>query len=118
MMDKSEIYHSIVICDGSILPGAKNYILGLKPKYDLELFVIEEVLFDITQHELVPVHIVLSRSEKERFLKYYSVTEAQLPRMTLTDPITRFYGLKPGQIVKIVRNSNAAGWYVTYRIVM
>ena len=44
------------------------------------------------------------------------INDAGIPKILSTDPMAKYLGLKRGDIVKIIRDSETAGKYVTYRI--
>ena len=118
-MDEAGVNRAIVIGpEGILTPTAARNLDNVRSSgKTIEFFSFDEVIINITEHELVPKHEVLTEDEKQEVLKRYNVTETQLPRILRTDPVSRYLGVKPGQLLKITRNSDTAGHYVTYRLV-
>ncbi|CAK8532730.1 unnamed protein product [Lathyrus sativus] len=117
-MEREKVERSILVCQSKPSGPAQIYLRDLTSKHRIEVFLEDELLVNITEHELVPEHQVLTKAEKENLLETYTVKETQLPRMLVTDPVARYYGLKRGQVVRITRPSETAGTYITYRIVV
>ena len=72
-------------------------------------------MFNITQHVYVPQMHVVSPKEKEAVLKEYSATPNQLPQILKSDPHAKFLGVRKGDLCKIIRSSETAGSYTSYR---
>ena len=123
-MEKEHITRAILVLKKGITTFARRILHEMShpadpsaPRRHIELFEDVELLVDITQHAFVPKHVVLSDDEKQALLVRYKLKETQLPRMQQVDPIARYFGLTKGQVVKIIRPSETAGRYVTYRLV-
>lgn len=73
---------------------------------------------EIVKHEMVPKHEILTEKEKKDVLEKFEVTEEQLPSILISDPVVEMIGAKPGNVLKITRESQTAGEAVYYRIVV
>ena len=74
--------------------------------------------FDITKHEIIPKHELLTEEQKADLMKFHGITLRQLPRILDTDPMSKVLEAKPGDVLKITRKSQTAGESVYYRVVI
>merc|ERR1712179_271259 len=117
-MQEENISRAIIVVQVGMTPSAKQSLVDMAPKYALEQFLEAELLVNITEHQLVPEHVLLTPEEKAELLTRYKLKDSQLPRIQVGDPVARYFGLKRGHVVKIVRPSETAGRYITYRLVV
>jgi len=116
-MKSEQVLKAIIVVKVNLTPFAKQAIREMSQRgYKVEYFRDAELLVDITEHKLVPEHVLLSPQQKQELLARYRLKETQLPKIQLADPVARYLGLKVGEVVKIVRPSETAGRYITYRI--
>ncbi|XP_057724282.1 DNA-directed RNA polymerases II and IV subunit 5A-like [Arachis stenosperma] len=117
-MHSQKVFNAILVCQEKITEFAQRSITEISSQFHWVVFQENELLFNVTEHALVPVHQVLTDAEKNALLEKYTLEGTQLPKIQVDDPVARYYGLKPGQVVKIIKPSETAGRYVTYRYVV
>ncbi|MHA1948550.1 MAG: DNA-directed RNA polymerase subunit H [Candidatus Thorarchaeota archaeon] len=74
--------------------------------------------FDLFEHEMVPTHIIAEDTEIQMVIDHYGINKTQLPRIQVRDPAARVLGARPGQVIRIERDSPTAGRTYYYRLVI
>lgn len=97
-MQEENIHRAMIVVQQGMTPSAKQSLVDMAPKYILEQFLESELLINITEHELVPEHVVMTPEEKSELLARYKLKENMLMRIQAGDPVARYYGLKRGQV--------------------
>jgi len=113
-MKDAQIERGIIVTSGRYTQAAKVNA----NKKEIELIPRIFPSFNIFDHEFVPKHEILTSEEREKLLAKYRVKPYQLPRITASDPAAKAIGAKPGDMIRIIRESPTAGKYVAYRYVV
>ena len=72
----------------------------------------------VPDHVLVPKHEIITKKEAEEVLKTYNCRTTDLPLIFVNDPAIVGLGVKPGDMIKIIRKSATAGESFYYRYVV
>ena len=115
LMKTADANSGMIITSAKLSQQAKQKIEGSR-EIIIEVFNLSELVVNITKHELVPKHTLLSQKDKKQLLERYKIRDSQLPKILIGDPVAKYLGLKRGDVVKITRVSETAGRYITYRI--
>jgi len=113
-MKEEEVERGIIITSGRYTQAAKTNAT----KKRIELIPRIFPSFNIFDHTLVPKHEIMRQEEKQKLLDEYRVKPYQLPRIKASDPAAKAIGARPGDIVRIIRDSPTAGKYIAYRYVV
>ena len=78
---------------------------------------LQRLQFNILEHVYVPLHQVLSESEKINIKNKYNImNDNEFPELSRFDPVAQAIGIRPGQVCKITRPSKTAIEAPYYRI--
>lgn len=83
-----------------------------------EVFLEEELMVNLVDHKLVPKHELLTPQEVALVFEKYGCKKRNFPKMFSTDPVARYYGMKEGDVCRILRPSKTSGVVVFYRLVV
>ena len=85
---------------------------------NIQVFSIDSLKINITKHNFVPQHTLLTFNETKDLLDYYHTDRNNIPGILITDPIVQWYNWKIGDIIKIKRPiPGTKNFELTYRVV-
>ncbi len=97
--------------------------LTLCKQFNMENFDIQSLGINLTNHILVPQHTLYSQENDAdvcaKIKEKLSLDSwEQLPLISVSDPVARYYAAAIGDIFKIDRYSKTGGRYISYRYVV
>jgi DNA-directed RNA polymerase subunit H len=114
MVDKEGASKGILVGDGKYTYSARSS----SEELGIELIPPTMPTFDIFEHELVPIHEIVSQEELAELVKKYHAEPYQFPWIKVNDPISIILGAKPGDVLRITLDSETAGKSISYRYVI
>lgn len=105
----------ILVTPSKLNPSCKAFLKATA--ISVEHFLMDELQLNVTKHVLVPRHRIISQIEKEELLKRLRTVSDNLPVILTADPVCRYVGGQPGDVIEIERKSLTAGTALYYRIV-
>lgn len=98
---EEKINHVILILQYNLTPRAKKLRLE-NPEIEIEVFLMTEMVFNVTKHVLVPKHELLSSSNTALITEKFG---KKIPFIKSTDKLVRYYNGKVDNIFKIYRKN-------------
>jgi DNA-directed RNA polymerase subunit H (RpoH/RPB5) len=82
----------------------------------VQLFGLENFLFNVSRHHFVPKHRILSKKELQDILAKFNCTVKNLPTIKRDDPQAKYLGLRPKQVCEITNINISSGTSIRYRL--
>jgi DNA-directed RNA polymerase subunit H (RpoH/RPB5) len=87
--------------------------------YFIQLFGLENFIFNVSRHELVPKHSIMTKSETDEMMKKYNIKNIHnLPTIKMEDAQAKYIGLRPRQVCRIHKTNITSGETLFYRYCM
>ena len=114
--NEHQAQHLILVFIDNITPFAQKELKTSFPEISTEFFRLAELQFNVTRHAIVPKFRVMKKSERLNLLQ--TVALRDLPRMLITDPVSRYHNWKRGTIVTAECHSIRGHTYTEYRVIV
>ena len=72
----------------------------------------------VPDHVYVPKHEIMNKKDAQKVLDEFNCKPTELPLIFVDDPAILGLGVKPGDMIRIIRKSGTAGESTYYRYVV
>ncbi len=116
--DNNEYTNGVILV--ALVPPSENVIKAIKNLTKdrmIQFFHIRQLRFDITTHRIAMPHRILKDDEKTEMAKKFNINDIanQLPWIDSQDPMVKWIGGRPGDVIEVTRHSDVAGSELYYR---
>jgi DNA-directed RNA polymerase subunit H (RpoH/RPB5) len=99
----------------SVLTVLRNHV-SKRENPLVQIFEIRHLQFDISKHRLVPKHRIITDAEQTAMLKEFNITTpTALPKIDCQDPMAKWIGARPGDVLEIMGLCESSGENRRYR---
>lgn len=95
------------------------YFENLYQKHNVfvQMFYINKLMFNVTHHKLVPKHTIVDEETKKQLMTTLNLErEDQFQIIKKNDQVSKYLGMRTGQLCKILRFSPTYGEFIVYRL--
>ena len=83
----------------------------------VQIFEIRHLQLDIAKHRKVPRHRIISADEKGVVMKEFNISDPSMfPKIDCQDPMAKWIGARPDDIVEVGGMCESSGTYRRYRL--
>ena len=98
--------------------NVESFVDDIYSKFEhfVQIYSIENFLFNVSKHYIVPKHEIIYTNELKEVKEQYNINNLEnLPTIRREDPQAKFVGAKPGDVIKITRPSISSILSIMYR---
>ena len=109
ILETEKFKHGIIIYQ-NIMTSSTKKVLENMYKFEIEIFLLKELQYDITKLRYYCVHEKLTSEESKKVKEIFGTS---LPNILKTDSVSRYFHFHKNDIIKITRRNGT----IIYRVV-
>lgn len=101
--------------DDKVTKLVNSYLIDKK---FVQIYGIKNFMFNISKHVLQPKHTLLNNQQVKEVLELYNLKLQNMPRVGRENPMAKYIGARPNQVIKIDSYNQTTGLGLYYRLVV